>query len=241
MFCVVCCQAGADKPAGYFTSRATSKGWIREATAYLQAARQLEVLTGAQGSMTGPVPSATGPNTDSLEEAVSLLQHHDAITGTEKQHVTDDYHVRLARGIPLYFIVLSLYTEMYSLACTAMECIQPKCIFLLITMNGWQTSLLLPHACFPGRAMYCSLHVLCQEEKLQVLAKSHLYGIVQSMPAIANPQGCTHLSRLTQHAGRVIRAGSKAGACWLYLPFHLFANPDLLAVCRLEGVSEGVY
>ncbi|DBB01101.1 hypothetical protein WJX77_006941 [Trebouxia sp. C0004] len=77
---------------GYFTSRATSKGWIREATAYLQAARQLEVLTQPQHS------SAKSPNTDSLEEAVSLLQHHDAITGTEKQHVTDDYHVRLARG-----------------------------------------------------------------------------------------------------------------------------------------------
>ncbi|KAL0047195.1 hypothetical protein WJX82_009185 [Trebouxia sp. C0006] len=76
---------------GYFTSRATSKGWIREATAYLQAARQLEVLT-------QPQFSAKHPNTDSLEEAVSLLQHHDAITGTEKQHVTDDYHVRLARG-----------------------------------------------------------------------------------------------------------------------------------------------
>lgn len=76
---------------GYFTSRATSKGWIREATAYLQAARQLEVLT-------QPQSSAKHPNTDSLEEAVSLLQHHDAITGTEKQHVTDDYHVRLARG-----------------------------------------------------------------------------------------------------------------------------------------------
>ncbi len=83
--------------AGYFTSRATSKGWIREATAYLQAARQLEVLTQPQ--------SAKSPNTDSLEEAVSLLQHHDAITGTEKQHVTDDYHVRLARGKQLLFVL----------------------------------------------------------------------------------------------------------------------------------------
>ena len=85
--------------AGYFTSRATSKGWIREATAYLQAARQLEVLTGAAPPTDKTSAQSQGsPNTDSLEEAVSLLQHHDAITGTEKQHVTDDYHVRLARG-----------------------------------------------------------------------------------------------------------------------------------------------
>lgn len=85
--------------AGYFTSRATSKGWIREATAYLQAARQLEVLTGAAAPTDRTNAQSQGSaNTDSLEEAVSLLQHHDAITGTEKQHVTDDYHVRLARG-----------------------------------------------------------------------------------------------------------------------------------------------
>ncbi|KAL3141201.1 hypothetical protein ABBQ38_003541 [Trebouxia sp. C0009 RCD-2024] len=84
---------------GYFTSRATSKGWIREATSYLQAARQLEVLTGAAAPTDRTTAQLQGrANTDSLEEAVSLLQHHDAITGTEKQHVANDYHARLARG-----------------------------------------------------------------------------------------------------------------------------------------------
>lgn len=39
-----------------------------------------------------------GPNTDALEEAVSLTQHHDASTGTAKQHVADDYNMRIAAG-----------------------------------------------------------------------------------------------------------------------------------------------
>ncbi|EFN53834.1 hypothetical protein CHLNCDRAFT_36397 [Chlorella variabilis] len=74
---------------GYFTSRPASKGYIRAATSFLQAARQLEAFMG--------LPEG-GPTTHALEEAVSLLQHHDAITGTEKQHVACDYHRRLHRG-----------------------------------------------------------------------------------------------------------------------------------------------
>ncbi|GAB4821252.1 hypothetical protein N2152v2_008298 [Parachlorella kessleri] len=84
----------ADSPhaywTGYFSSRPTSKRFIRLATSYLQAARQLEAFVGV---------NKTGWTTDALEEAISLTQHHDAITGTEKQHVANDYHRRLHKGL----------------------------------------------------------------------------------------------------------------------------------------------
>lgn len=72
---------------GYFTSRPALKGYVRKLSSYLQAARQLEFMTGRQ---------KFGPNTDSLEEAMAILQHHDGVSGTEKQHVADDYSKRLA-------------------------------------------------------------------------------------------------------------------------------------------------
>ena len=52
-----------------------------------QVSRQLEFIVGRKN---------LGPNTDSLEEAMAILQHHDGVTGTEKQHVADDYSKRLA-------------------------------------------------------------------------------------------------------------------------------------------------
>lgn len=55
----------------------------------MQAARQLEFLVGKKSG---------GPNTCSLGDALAIAQHHDAVTGTAKQHVTNDYMKRLAVG-----------------------------------------------------------------------------------------------------------------------------------------------
>ncbi|XP_042002646.1 probable alpha-mannosidase At5g13980 [Salvia splendens] len=74
---------------GYFTSRPTSKGFIRELSGYYLAARQLEFFRGRNKS---------GPTTDSLADALAIVQHHDAVSGTAKQHVADDYAKRLSIG-----------------------------------------------------------------------------------------------------------------------------------------------
>ncbi|XP_042461803.1 alpha-mannosidase At3g26720-like isoform X1 [Zingiber officinale] len=73
---------------GYFTSRPALKAYVRMLSSYYLAARQLEFLK--RGSY--------GLTTNSLAEALAIAQHHDAITGTEKQHVADDYAKRLAIG-----------------------------------------------------------------------------------------------------------------------------------------------
>lgn len=56
---------------------------------YKQAARQLEFFKGLNKS---------GPSTDSLADALAIAQHHDAVSGTEKQHVAYDYAKRLSIG-----------------------------------------------------------------------------------------------------------------------------------------------
>ncbi|XAR50386.1 Alpha-mannosidase [Bertholletia excelsa] len=74
---------------GYFTSRPTLKGYVRVMSGYYLAARQLEFFRGR---------SKRGPTTDSLADALAIAQHHDAVSGTEKQHVANDYAKRLSIG-----------------------------------------------------------------------------------------------------------------------------------------------
>uniref|UniRef100_A0A5B7A988 Alpha-mannosidase n=1 Tax=Davidia involucrata TaxID=16924 RepID=A0A5B7A988_DAVIN len=74
---------------GYFTSRPAFKGYVRMTSGYYLAARQLEFFKGR---------SSSGPNTDALADALAIAQHHDAVSGTERQHVAADYAKRLSMG-----------------------------------------------------------------------------------------------------------------------------------------------
>ena len=51
--------------------------------------KQLEVLAHLQD---------LGHSSETLRDAMSVAQHHDAVTGTEKQHVAYDYAKRLSLG-----------------------------------------------------------------------------------------------------------------------------------------------
>ncbi|XP_031630105.1 lysosomal alpha-mannosidase-like [Contarinia nasturtii] len=69
---------------GYFTSRPTLKRYERLGNHYLQICKQLSVFAQNKSEI-------FEANLDNLREVMGIMQHHDAVTGTEKQHVADDY------------------------------------------------------------------------------------------------------------------------------------------------------
>ncbi|XP_051528161.1 lysosomal alpha-mannosidase isoform X2 [Myxocyprinus asiaticus] len=79
---------------GYFTSRPALKLYERLSNSRLQTCNQLEVLGGPK-SRSGPFGEG---DSDTMKRAMGVAQHHDAVSGTEKQHVANDYARRLATG-----------------------------------------------------------------------------------------------------------------------------------------------
>ena len=95
--------------SGYFSTRPGTKRLVREASGLLSAARQLEAWVGgdvakaaaakaaaaAAAKAAAAAPSSLAllppPTTVPLERAVALMQHHDAITGTDRLEVNRDY------------------------------------------------------------------------------------------------------------------------------------------------------
>ncbi|XP_024082685.1 lysosomal alpha-mannosidase-like isoform X2 [Cimex lectularius] len=74
---------------GYYTSRPSLKLLTMKANNILQVVRQLDVLMNLNQTEC----------INKLERAVALAQHHDGISGTAKQHVTDDYLLYLHETI----------------------------------------------------------------------------------------------------------------------------------------------
>lgn len=58
----------------------------------LQNAKQLAALSKVNGE-------DFDENLNDLRSAIGIMQHHDAITGTEKQAVADDYHRLLSKSL----------------------------------------------------------------------------------------------------------------------------------------------
>ncbi|XP_068664658.1 alpha-mannosidase At3g26720-like [Aristolochia californica] len=101
----------ADHPnaywTGYFTSRPAFKLYVRLMSGFYLAARQLEFLKGR---------TASGPTTEPLGDALAIAQHHDAVSGTERQHVANDYAQRLYIG----------YAEAETLVHSSLACLTEK-------------------------------------------------------------------------------------------------------------------
>lgn len=69
---------------GYFTSRPTLKRFERTGNHFLQVCKQLSAFA--------KVPEFHyAPHLNLLREVMGIMQHHDAVAGTEKQHVANDY------------------------------------------------------------------------------------------------------------------------------------------------------
>ena len=78
--------------SGYFTSRPALKGYTRDTSSLFHAFRQMQAF--------GAPPADMGVSNPlyRLERALGVNQHHDAVSGTSKQHVAYDYARRQAWG-----------------------------------------------------------------------------------------------------------------------------------------------
>ncbi|XP_074647600.1 lysosomal alpha-mannosidase-like [Tubulanus polymorphus] len=77
---------------GYFTSRPALKYYERQTNRFLQVCKQLDTFAKLRQQFGSDLKIRA------LKEAMGVIQHHDGVSGTEKQHVAYDYAMRLANG-----------------------------------------------------------------------------------------------------------------------------------------------
>eukprot|EP01088_Endostelium_zonatum_P015287 TRINITY_DN367_c0_g1_i1.p1 TRINITY_DN367_c0_g1~~TRINITY_DN367_c0_g1_i1.p1 ORF type:complete len:994 (-),score=215.51 TRINITY_DN367_c0_g1_i1:47-2986(-) len=82
--------------SGYFSSRSALKGYVRTRSSVVTVLNTL--LTTASGFVPAVLNNENYERQNRMAHAQGLLTHHDAVSGTEKQHVADDYARHLSRG-----------------------------------------------------------------------------------------------------------------------------------------------
>ncbi|KNC81770.1 hypothetical protein SARC_05918 [Sphaeroforma arctica JP610] len=80
---------------GYFTSRPAVKRLERQAMNVLMACRQAEIFTSSKDEF----KQSKSSSSLRLARAMAIVQHHDGVSGTEKQFVAEDYTKRLSQGV----------------------------------------------------------------------------------------------------------------------------------------------
>jgi len=84
---------------GFYTSRANSKEYVRRASHNLHASSQLFALKALDQSTSNEMMEAIMKANYNLLDQMGINQHHDAVTGTARQAVADDYAKRLYDGM----------------------------------------------------------------------------------------------------------------------------------------------
>ncbi|XP_059142401.1 lysosomal alpha-mannosidase-like, partial [Physella acuta] len=74
---------------GYYTTRGGLKKHIKLAGQILQSCKQLAIFAGLDASFN---------QVNVLRDQMAVAQHHDAITGTQKKHVLNDYNLLLSNA-----------------------------------------------------------------------------------------------------------------------------------------------
>jgi len=95
---------------GFFTSRANDKSYFRLGSHMMHSSNKLFAMSAISFFTSDDKIEKMMESKGKMLDAIGIAQHHDGITGTEKQHVSDDYKSRMYNSIeetmPKYVAVI---------------------------------------------------------------------------------------------------------------------------------------
>jgi lysosomal alpha-mannosidase len=86
---------------GFYTSRANDKKYMRDASHTLHSSNKLFALAGLNQQTNDTEIVNMISATSKMTDVVGVIQHHDSITGTGKQHVANDYSKKIYEAIEM--------------------------------------------------------------------------------------------------------------------------------------------